>query len=75
MVKYPGVRINLAEEDGNAFAILANVRRAMRAVGMDELYPEFRNEATSGDYNKLLATLLEWFTVDFPEDDEDEDGW
>lgn len=62
--KYPGVVVQLSDEDGNAFAILGRVRRAMRRYGVDpsEL-TEFTNEASSGDYGHLLRTCAEWVTV------------
>ena len=63
-VKYPNVRVKLAGEDGNAFAILARVDRAMRDAGIDKAERDtFRDEATSGDYNNLLATVMNWVEV------------
>ena len=63
-VKYPNVKVKLAGEDGNAFAILARVDRAMRDAGIDkEERDAFRDEATSGDYNNLLATVMNWVEV------------
>ena len=38
-----------------------------------EMWDEFHKEATSGDYNHLLATIMDWFDVDlFEDEDEDE---
>jgi len=56
-LKRPVVR--LVGEDGNAFAILGRVRRAMRQAGWPhEKVQEFLREATAGDYDHLLATVV-----------------
>jgi hypothetical protein len=61
--KFPNVSVRLVGEDGNAFAILGRVQRAMSRAGISkEDIDAFRKEATSGDYNKLLRTVME--TVD-----------
>ena len=61
--KHPEVTIDLIGEDGNAFAILGRVSRAMRRAGIDAEYPAFQAEATAGDYDNLLMTVTRWFTV------------
>ena len=33
-IKYPNVKVQLVGQDGNAFAILGNVQRAMRRAGL-----------------------------------------
>lgn len=64
-VKYPEITVKLVGEDGNAFAILGNVQRAMRRGGVPkEEIDEFLKEATSGDYNHLLATCMKWVEVE-----------
>jgi hypothetical protein len=57
--KYPNVHVSLVGEDGNAFAILGRVIKAMRRgkVPQDKI-EEFKTEATSGDYDKLLQTCI-----------------
>lgn len=56
-LKRPVVR--LVGEDGNAFAILGRVRRAMRVAGWpQEKVQEFLREATAGDYDHLLQTVI-----------------
>lgn len=61
---YPKINVPLAGEDGNAFAILARVRRIMFRAGLTETeWQAFHQEATSGDYNNLLLTVMSWFTV------------
>jgi len=50
--------------DGNAFAILGACSKAMKSVGVyaDE-WKAFHAEATSGDYNHLLATVSKRFDI------------
>lgn len=65
MPKYPEVVVEMTGEDGNAFAILARVKRAMRRAGVRDYQIErFRDEATSGDYDNLLQTVMRWVTVE-----------
>ena len=63
-VKYPEVEVQLIGEDGNAFAIIMRVERALKLAGVsqDECL-EFRAEATSGDYDHLLQTAMAWVNV------------
>lgn len=61
---HPEVRVRLVGEDGNAFAILACCREAARRAGLpEEQIDAFTAEATSGDYNHLLATCVRWFEI------------
>lgn len=61
----PKLTIKLVGEDGNAFAILARCRKAMRRAGISkEQQDEFTREATSGDYDHLLQTVIKWFDVE-----------
>ncbi len=63
--KYPGIIIQLIGLDGNAFSILGRCRSAMKRARLPESeINEFTKEATSSDYNHLLATVCEWFTVE-----------
>jgi hypothetical protein len=53
--------VPLAGQDGNAFAILARVQSALHTAGVDRHeIAMFIAEATSGDYNDLLATVMRW---------------
>lgn len=78
-VKYPNVTVELIGRDGNAFAILGSVKRALSAAGVARSeIDEFMAEATSGDYSHLLCTVMRWVEIaDVVEDDEDEidDEW
>lgn len=65
MPKYPEITVELVGKDGNAFNILGICRRAMKHAELPESEIEaFTTEATSGDYNHLLATCCEWFNVE-----------
>lgn len=58
------VKVKLVGKDGNAFAILGNVREAMRKAKVDRaIIEEYTKEATAGDYNHLLATTCEYVRV------------
>ena len=71
--KYPDIEVNLVGEDGNAFAILARVIRAMKRADVSvEERNEFVEEATSSAskpatgssrYDHLLQTCMKWVTV------------
>ncbi len=49
--------------DGNAFAIMAVVIRALKMAGQYAKVKEYTEKATSGNYNNLLRVSLEY--VDF----------
>ena len=56
--------VQLTNEDGNAFAILGRVRRAILSSDHPELAEQFVVEAPSGEYYHLLATCLRYVTVE-----------
>lgn len=56
--------VQLSGKDGNVFSILARCREALRAVGQMDRWPTFQREATSGDYDHLLGTVMRYFAVD-----------
>jgi hypothetical protein len=63
-VRFPKVTVKLTGEDGNAFAILGRVRKALRRAKVSaEDLDAFTKEATSGDYDNLLATVMRWVNV------------
>jgi hypothetical protein len=64
-VRHPEVTVALIDEvDGNAFAVLGAVQQALREAGVDrEEIAEFIREATTGDYDDLLMTVLAWVEV------------
>ena len=63
-VKYPNIKVQLSGEDGDAFAIMGTVSKALRKNKISEdLIVEFKAEAMSGDYDHLLQTCMRWVTV------------
>jgi len=62
--KYPNINVPMLGEDGNAFAILARVKRIMRRNEIGDEWEEFHAQATSGDYCNLLQTVIKWFSVE-----------
>lgn len=59
MPKYPDITVQLTGKDGNAFNILGICLQAMRQAGLSqEERDAFRAEATSGNYDHLLATCM-----------------
>ncbi len=55
--------VQLSGEDGNAFAILGRVQRAIRKSNHPELAAQFLQEAMSGDYDNLLVTCMRYVDV------------
>ena len=64
------VVVELVGEDGNAFAIIGRVKKALRKNGYADLAKEFQKEAMSGDYDHLLSVVTEYVEV---EDDDFDD--
>ncbi len=55
----------MAGEDGNVFAIISRVRRALRNAGLHEKAEEFVARATSsGSYDEVLALCFEFVEID-----------
>jgi len=56
--------VKLTGEDGNAFAILGRVQKALRKAGYSkEEVDDYLQEAMSGDYNNLLSVSMKWVNV------------
>lgn len=63
MPKYD-IDVQLSGNDGNAFAIMARVQRALREAGVPkEEVDLYYQESTSGDYDNLLRTACAWVNV------------
>ena len=61
--------LKLVGGDGNAFFILGKAIRAAKQAGWpQERIDAYKTEATSGDYNHLLATTMEMFDCDGGDD-------
>lgn len=64
-IKYPEIYVQLVGLNSNAFSILGRCLEAMRRAKLSqEERDAFYKEATSGNYDHLLATCMEWFDVD-----------
>jgi uncharacterized protein (DUF2236 family) len=58
------IDVQLTGTDGNAYAIMGTVVDALRDAGATrEQIQEYRDQSTSGDYDNLLRTAIEWVNV------------
>lgn len=63
MPKYE-IEVELVGHDGNAFAIMGRVQRALKEAGATkEELDQYFKESTAGDYNNLLRVAMEWVEV------------
>jgi hypothetical protein len=63
-VKYPEIVVQLTGEDGNAFAIMGAVKRALRRADVPaEVIDEYLRESMSGDYGNLIRVAMAYVTV------------
>ena len=61
--KFPHIKVRLFAKD-NAFAILGRTIKAMRSAGVEQSeIDRYTQEATSGDYHKLLAVTAQWVST------------
>tara|TARA_R100000963_G_C4630747_1_gene95908 strand:+ start:950 stop:1174 length:225 start_codon:yes stop_codon:yes gene_type:complete len=57
--------LDLSNCDGNAYAIIGRASKAIRQTGATKEYiQQFRAEATSGDYDHVMATVERYCEVD-----------
>ncbi len=57
--------VKLVGEDGNAFAIMGRVKKALRRAGADKEYiDKYLKEATVADYSYLLTVSMEYVNVE-----------
>ena len=61
---HPEVTVKLSRTDGNAFAILGKVSKALKTAGHQESAQSFVKEATNGDYDQLLQTTMKYVNVE-----------
>lgn len=60
--KYPEIEVELP--DGNAFAVIGAVRKAMQVARVpSEERQQYFEESISGDYDHLLAVAQSWVTI------------
>jgi hypothetical protein len=63
MPKYQ-VEVQLSGNDGNAFAIMGAVKKALKGAGASsEELSEYLAESMAGDYDHLLRVAMEWVEV------------
>jgi hypothetical protein len=76
MVRYPEVSVLLVGQDGNAFSIVARVCGALRNHGVSrEVIAEFTQNATAGDYDHLLRTVMTWVSFDIQDEEDEDEEW
>ena len=65
LVPITNVKVRLVGEDGNAWVILGRCRAAMRKAGYPQAFIDtFVTEATAGNYDDLLATVMRYVVVE-----------
>ena len=57
-------KVKLSNEDGNAFAIMARIRKALRECVQEDKVDDFLKEATSGDYDHLIETCFKYADIE-----------
>lgn len=56
--------VTLTDGDGNSFAIMGRVKKALKEAGVpQDVIGEYFEEATSGNYDHLLATTMKYANV------------
>jgi len=56
--------VKLVGTDGNAYAIMGNVQKALKRAGVSaEEISLYLKESMSGDYDNLIATACKWVSV------------
>ena len=66
-MKAPSIKptVKLIGQDGNAFAVMGSIKQALKSTGADKEYiDQYICEATSGDYDHLLAISMEYVNVE-----------
>jgi hypothetical protein len=62
--RFPEISVRLSGVDGNAFAVMGAVGKALRRAKVPAPVIEmFYEEAKAGDYDHLLATCVKWVSV------------
>ena len=63
MAKYD-IEVQLSGQDGNAWAIMASVKKALKQAGATkEDIDTYLSESMSGDYDNLLRTAMKYVEV------------
>lgn len=62
--KYPEIEVQLSGNDGNAYAIMGAVQKALRRAEVPQHEIEqYLNQSMSGDYDNLLRVAMNWVKV------------
>jgi len=62
-VKYD-IKVQLTGRDGNAYAIMSAVSKALRQTGVSEKeINQYQDESMSGDYENLLLVAAQWVNI------------
>lgn len=62
--RYPTIKVENFGQDGNAFALMGQVIRALRHAGVSsEEIALYQKESMSGDYDHLIQTAMRWVEV------------
>ena len=56
----PEQKPTLVGVDGNAYCVMGYVSKMLKAAGLGSLVKEYTDDATSSDYNHLLATSCDY---------------
>ncbi len=57
--------VKLIGQDGNAFSVMGNVKRALKRAGADREYlDQYLKQAISGDYNHLLTVSMKYVNIE-----------
>jgi hypothetical protein len=63
-VKFPDIEVQLSGEDGNVFAIIGRVRRALRRAGEQEAADEYTLDMTNAcSYDEALQITMRTVNV------------
>ena len=63
-IKYPEIEVTLVGNDGNAYAIMGAVQKALRRAEVPQHEIEqYLNQSMSGDYDNLLRVAMRWVSV------------
>lgn len=63
-VKYKQIKVQLIGNDGNAFAIMGTVSKALKQANIpQEDIDAYLQESMSGDYDNLLRTAMKYVEV------------
>ena len=63
-VKYKQIKVQLIGNDGNAFAIMGTVSKALKHANVpQEDIDAYLQESMSGDYDNLLRTAMKYVEV------------